>query len=446
MNGSVEYNMPGAFRLNGVLNKLAFTHAIETIIKRHEVLRTCFLSLEGDVVLVIRDDVAFNLEEADLRTQAEQTKVLEELSYQQAIKPFDLTQDCLLRVMLVTLETNEYVVLFNMHHIASDGWSMGVLLREFATLYSSFVSGESSPLAPLAVQYKDYARWQREWLQGKELEQQLNYWRTQLSDIPQIHSLPLDKVRPAQQTFNGKSHNMMVDSTLSGKLQQLCQREGVTLFMLMHSVFALLLSRYSGEQDIVVGSPIAGRAHQDVEPLIGFFVNTLVIRSKVNGGQRFSEHLQMVKQTVLSAYQYQHIPFEMLVEQLNPERSMAYNPVLQIMLSVDNYESTSISLPELELQGMPAAVEQVKFDIELSVMEVNDGLRLNWSYNQDLFMPQTIERFGLHLMQLLKEVEAEPTIMMSSLDMLSKQEREHLLQLGEMNTSKPLPDECIHQL
>ena len=328
--GSRHYNIPEAARILGALDRDAFARALATIVERHESLRTVFQEVRGEPVQGLRGVVDFHLAEQDLSglPAAEREREVGRLAVEDAWKPFDLTRDLLLRVSLLTLSDEEHVALFNMHHIASDGWSMGVLLRELRALYKAYRAGKKNPLQPLVVQYADYASWQRQWLRGEALEDQLSYWRSRLSGLPLLHNLPLDKLRPAQQGFEGGHHIQRVSRELKDRLE-ICGREHrATLFMVLQAAFSVLLHRYSGETDIVMGSPIAGRVHRDLEPLIGFFINTLVLRGDLSGNPRFLDLLEASRQTILDAYAHQHAPFEMLVQELRPERSLRHQPVV----------------------------------------------------------------------------------------------------------------------
>ncbi|WP_261595523.1 condensation domain-containing protein, partial [Pseudoalteromonas holothuriae] len=341
--GSTQYNIPGAYELQGPLNVDAFKQALATLLERHEVLRTHFVSIDGEPRQVIATDYSLPFRHQSLLAldDEEQRKQVQVISDEEASRPFNLSADLMLRVHVLSLSENVHRVLYTVHHIASDGWSMPILHNELNTLYKAYSEQQGNPLPPLEVQYADYALWQRGWLQGEVLDKQLNYWQEQLAEMMPVHSLPLDKARPAQQTFQAKTHIKQIDSQTSQAIRGLCEEQGVTLFMFLETAFAVLLSRYSGESDIVIGTPIAGRTHHALEPLIGFFVNSLVLRTDVSNNPKFSELLQANKRVILDAYSHQHIPFEMLVETLQPERSLAYNPLFQIMFSMQNNDMGS---------------------------------------------------------------------------------------------------------
>jgi amino acid adenylation domain-containing protein len=441
--GSAQYNMPGAFTLNGKLNVAAFEQAIDAIIKRHEVLRTSFISQQGEARQVIQAAFTLALAYTDLTTltgETQQAKVAE-LARIDAAKSFDLTADLLLRVQLLKLGHEQHVVLFNLHHIASDGWSMTVVIREFSELYRAFSQGQVNPLPPLGVQYADYAQWQRHWLSGERLAQQVGYWQQKLAGLPQVHSLALDKPRPVVQSFVGDNHQQLLSSSLTEAVQSLCQRQDVTLFMMLHAALSILLNRYSAQSDIVVGSPVAGRNHQDIEPLIGFFANTLAIRSDLSQNLAFDTYLAQCKQTILDAYSHQDVPFDMVVEALNPQRSLAHGPVVQIVLSLQNNEQVELSLPELTLEGLKGADSAIKFDLELIISESKDGLSLKWAYNVDMFYPETIARMASNFAVLLQSIVATPTKAIHTLDVLSEQEQQTLL-VQWNDTERPYPSDA----
>ncbi|MCJ8269302.1 MAG: condensation domain-containing protein, partial [Psychrosphaera sp.] len=364
---------------------------------------------------------------------------------------FDLSHDLLLRVQLLKLSNQSHVMLFNMHHIASDGWSTGILIREFSTLYSAYVQGKSNPLAPLKIQYADFAHWQRQWLEGDVMASQLNYWTQQLAGIPTVHSLPLDKVRGAQQGFNGKAWPKIINADLSQQINDLCQQQGVTLFMLLQTAFSVLLSRYSNETDIVMGSPIAGRLHQDVEPLIGFFVNTLVLRTNLEQSPTFSDLLQQNKQMILDAYANQSVSFEMLVEAIAPQRSLSHSPLFQVMIVLQNNEQQTLTLPGLELRQVAQQSRNIKYDLELSIAEMANGsLSLSWQYNVDLFDAQRVKRMADNFVVLLESIvktsELTQDQSVNQLTLLTDSEQQDLLiEFNGRQVDYPVQP-CIHQL
>jgi hypothetical protein len=295
----------------------------------------------------------------------------------EASKVFDLQTDIMLRAQLVKIESQAHILLVTMHHIASDGWSMGILINEFSALYGANVRGEGNPLPILELQYADYAHWQRDWLQGEVLDEQLRYWEQQLAGLPVVHSLPLDKARPKMQTFTGAACHNVITTSVSDKLKVLCQQHGATLFMGLHAAFSVLLSRYSNETDIVVGSPIANREQAEVANLIGFFVNTLVLRSDLSDNPNFSTLLNQSKSMLLDAYAHQQVPFEQIVEKLQPERSLNHSALFQVMLVLQNNEEGVLELPDLHLSQLEKSNDIAKYDLTLSIVETTEGLQLS---------------------------------------------------------------------
>jgi hypothetical protein len=350
--GSAHYNIPGALRLTGKLDVDALTGALRSIVERHESLRTCFTEGDdGQPLQVIRPVSEFSIPITDASLLAEGDHEFDYMEFYlaEASKPFDFKVDFMLRAQLVKVAAQEHILLVTMHHIASDGWSMGVLINEFNALYSAYVRGEDNPLPALEIQYADYAHWQRDWFQGEVLDEQVGYWKQQLAELPMVHSLPLDKARPKMQTFSGAMYSSFIGLRVNDKLNGLCQTIGGTLFMGLHAAFSVLLSRYSNETDIVVGSPIANREQAEVANLIGFFVNTLVLRCDLSNNPSFSELLKQSKATLLDAYAHQQVPFEQLVETLQPERSLSHSALFQVMLVLQNNEEGVFELPNLTL-------------------------------------------------------------------------------------------------
>ena len=427
--GSTEYNLPLAFTLVGELNRGAFRQSLQALVERHEVLRTNFVAdSAGMPQQVIREGVQVSVLEHDFRAMpaAIQAEMLHKLGQEEAARAFDLARDVMLRAQIFQLAETRYSVLLSRHHIAVDGWSLGILLRELNTLYNAFCEGRDNPLPALSLQYADYAQWQRSQLQGEQLAQQLAYWSEQLSQLPAVHSLPLDKPRPVTQGFHGKTLHRALGSELLTGLQEYCQAQQVTLFMLLHSAFSVLLHRYSNENDIVIGTPIAGRTHSEVEPLIGLFVNNLVLRSDTKGNPLFSELLQRNKQVVLAAYEHQALPFEKLVEQLQPERNLSHSPLFQILLTLHNNERHAMQLHGLDFALQEAPRNNIMFDLELSAGEDEGQLLLNWNYNLDLFVESSIERLASNFAVLLQSIVSQPHARLSELQVLSQAEREHL--------------------
>ena len=360
---------------------------------------------------------------------------------------FDLSADLMLRAQLLKVSGDNHILLVNMHHIASDGWSMSILINEFSALYSAYSQGQANPFPPLSIQYADYAHWQRNWLQGEVLDHQLGYWTTQLAALPVVHSLPLDHARPSVQSFSGATYSSQLDAVTSESLNRLCLAQGATLFMGLHAAFSVLLSRYSNETDIVVGSPIANREQAEVANLIGFFVNTLVLRSDLSKNPGFTELLNQSKGMLLDAYAHQQVPFEQIVERLQPERSLSHSALFQVMLVLQNNAEGSLELPGLTLSPVAQGGAGIaKYDLTLNVTESAEGLWLGWEYNTDLFEADTIARMAVHFKRLLSSLVSQPEESVFKAEMLSDQERHQLLMEWNDTTTEYPKDKCIHEL
>jgi amino acid adenylation domain-containing protein/non-ribosomal peptide synthase protein (TIGR01720 family) len=441
------YNIPLAIRLSGLPNIKALEDSLNEIIRRHEALRTTFRASGGRPVQVIAEKISLEMPLIDLSGQpkAERELAAKRLASNEAMRRFDFVKGPLFNAALIRLSEDEHILLLTMHHIITDGWSMSVFTAELATLYKAYCIGEASPLAALPIQYADFAHWQREWLQGEILENQVSYWRKQLEGVPVLQLLT-DRPRPSVQTYEGARRNIALSPTLTAALHDLCRRQGVTLFMTMLAAFQTLLFRYTGQEDIVVGSPIANRNRTEIEGLIGFFVNSLAMRTDLSGNPTFSELIRRVQGVALGAYEHQDLPFEKLVERLNPERDMSHNPLFQIMFAIQ-----SLSVEELQLPGLtlsPFSIERVtaSFDIELHLWEKPEGLSGMVVYNIDLFDDATIARLVGHYETLLESIVADPDQRISDVQILSDTERKQVL-VGWNDTSNYYPnDKCIHHL
>ncbi|RJG36973.1 condensation domain-containing protein, partial [Motilimonas pumila] len=448
--GSAHYNMPAALKLSGKLDVVALNQAFTTILSRHESLRTVFAADDaGTPFQLITPAAEFAVEIDDL-SQVEpgpqQLAIAERVTIE-AGKLFDLGNDLMLRAQLLKLAENEHMLLVTMHHIASDGWSMAILINEFKALYSAYVQGLSNPLPALEVQYADYAHWQRNWLQGEVLDSQLGYWEKQLSGLPEAHNLPLDYARPKLQSFVGRTYSSQLDKDTSQALNTLCQAQGATLFMGLHAAFSTLLSRYSNETDIVVGSPIANREQTEVAELIGFFVNTLVLRSDLSENPSFNSLLNQSKTMLLDAYAHQQVPFEQIVERLQPARSLSHSPLFQVMLILQNNEQSILELPDLTLKSVEQQSEGVvKFDLTLNIQESEQGMLLGWEYNTDLFDERSIIRMAGHFNTLLNALISTPDESVFKVEMLNDQERHQLLVEWNDTAADYPKDKCIHEL
>jgi alpha-ketoglutarate-dependent taurine dioxygenase/acyl carrier protein len=442
--GNCAYNIPAAVRLTGVLNVPALQQSLNEIVHRHEALRTTFAMGNEQPIQVIAPSLTLPLPIVDLRElpEAEQQAKVQQLAIKEAQCPFDLERDPLLRATLLQLGETEHIVLLTMHHIVSDGWSMGVLVREVAVLYEAFTCGKPSPLAELSIQYADFAVWQRQWLQGEVLEAQLSYWKQHLAGAPATLNLPTDRSallprgdakgerssaslsRPAVQTFRGATTRFVLPKDLSNAIANLTRKEGVTLFMLLLAAFQTLLNRYTNQDDIVVGTDVANRNRSEVEPLIGFFVNLLVLRTDLSGNPSFRELLKRVREVTLGAYAHQDLPFAKLVEALGTERNLNHTPLFQVLFVLQNAPMPSLELSGLTLTPIEIETGTAKFDLALFMEETEQGIIGTWNYSTDLFNASTITRMSGHLETLLGNIVAQPDTPIKTLEMLSETEKQ----------------------
>jgi amino acid adenylation domain-containing protein len=417
--GSSAYNMPMPVRVRGRLDRAALEQALDEIVRRHESLRTTFAEQDGEPVQVIAPPESFSLPLADLSGLCEEVRRAEERLLAESRRSFDIERGPLFRAALVRLDPEEHVLLLDMHHIISDGWSFGIFFRELSTLYGAFLEGRPSPLAELPVQYADFSVWQREWLQGAVLEEQLTYWRGRLAGSPPALELPVDRLRPAVQAHRGRNSVLVLPAGLTARLRDLSLAVGTSLFMTLLAAFQLLLSRLSGQDDIVVGSPSAGRSRVEVEGLIGLFLNTLVLRTDFSGDPTFRDLLGRVKEVVLGAYRYQAIPFERLLEELQPERQLSRTPIFQVLFNFVSLSDISLELSGLQVEGVRLSQREAKFDFTLYVSELMDSLQLNLVYNADLFEPWRMEEILRQLEHLLLQSTAEPDARIGSLSLVT---------------------------
>jgi amino acid adenylation domain-containing protein len=442
---SSAYNLSGAFRLTGQLNVAALKQSLEEIVRRHEVLRVTFENTDGQARLRIHTAIKVELPVIDMRGCVDREERGRLQAGEEAQRPFDLASGPLLRVRLFRLRDDEHVFLLTMHHIVSDAWSRGLFMRELGTLYGAFRQGQASPLAELPIQYADYAHWQRHWLQGEVLERQLGYWKKRLAGAPASLELPTDRPRPSVQTYRGATFEFGLGEKLTQHVRELSRNEGATLFMTVLATFGVLLSRYSGQTDLVVGSPIANRPRAELEGLIGFFVNTLALRVDLSGSPTFRQLLVRVKQMALDAYTHQDMPFERLVAEVHLVRDMSRTPLFQVMLALQNAPAIPLKLAGLTLERYESPRETAKFDLTLDIVEVGTGLVGSFEYNTDLFDAATIARMVEHLRRLLKSLVRSPDVCVFDLPILTEHEREwHLAQWN--GPDAPLPEVCAHEL
>ncbi|HKG13792.1 MAG TPA: amino acid adenylation domain-containing protein, partial [Pyrinomonadaceae bacterium] len=448
--GSAFYNVPLAVRLTGRLDVGALESTLTEVVRRHEVLRTHFdVAEDGQPVQVIAPPRRVELPPVDLSgwDEGERMAEAQRLAKEEAERAFNLSTGPLLRAGLIRLGEEEHVMLLTMHHIVSDGWSSGILIREVAALYEAYSGGMESPLDELPVQYADFAVWQREYLHGEALGRQLTYWKEQLTGAPAVLELPTDRPRPAVQSYRGANCSTVLDEQVSEGLRELARRQGATLYMVLLAAFQALLSRYTGQSDIVVGTPIANRNRAETEGLIGFFTNTQVMRVGVDGREPFAGLLGRVREACLGAYAHQDVPFEMLVEELQPERSLSYSPLFQVMFVLQNYPLEDIELPGLRLDSLSSGFETTKFDLTLFAVDDGGGrLRLAVEYSTALFDRERMERMLGHMETLLAGVVADPQRPVAALPLLNAAEREQLL--GEWGVVKGEhdPQRCVHEL
>ncbi|ARV60166.1 hypothetical protein BZZ01_17390 [Nostocales cyanobacterium HT-58-2] len=455
------YNISIALRLTGQLNVAILERSINEIVRRHEVLRTTFVTVEGKPCQVIHPAQHKPLPMINLQElpKTELESEIQRLVNEEAQRRFDLAQGPLLRVTLLHINESEHVLLLTIHHIVADGWSRGVFLGELAALYKAFFTEQSSsehptltPLRELPIQYADFAVWQRQWLQGEVLQTQLNYWRQQLESLPMLQ-LPTDRPRPAVQTFTGKRQSLVLPNNLGEALKDISRKEGVTLFMTLLAAFKTLLHRYTGESDIVVGSPIANRNRAEIEGLIGFFVNTLVMRTDLSGDPTFLEFLGRVREMALGAFAHQDLPFEKLVEELQPERDLNYNPLFQVMFQLQDatFQVQNSLTPDLELPGLTLCQLDVDkdttlFDLSLSMGDLPEGLFAVVEYSTDLFDDATITRMLEHFQTLLQGIVAEPNQRLSRLPLLTATEKQQVTVEWNNTVTEYPQDLCIHEL
>jgi natural product biosynthesis luciferase-like monooxygenase protein/amino acid adenylation domain-containing protein len=420
--GSSAYTVPLALRLTGALSVGLLERAFAEIVRRHEVLRTTFEARErGPVQVIAPPSPTIPLPLIDLSADPEREARVQALALEEARRPFDLRRGPLLRLLLVRLAEREHILLVTLHHIVSDGWSMGVLLREVAALH------EGSPLPALPQQYADFAVWQRSWLQGEVLEAQLDHWKRQLAGAPAVLELPLDRPRPATQTFRGAARPAALGPGLSDAMGRLCRHQGVTPFMALLGAWAVLLGRHAGQADVVLGTPIAGRNRREIEPLIGFFVNTLALRLDLSGNPSFSELLEQVRRTALDSFSHQDLPFERIVEEIVAERNLAVSPLFQVMFALQNAPLGELALPGLELSPVGLDAGIAKFDLSLVLQKGEAGFAGTLDYNTDLFDRTTADRMLEQLLVLLAGVVEHPGRRLLELPLLTESERHQVL-------------------
>ena len=436
--GSVAYNIPVQHRFTGHFDVAAFERSLTEVVRRHEVLRTSYLLVDGQPVQKIASPETIRIPVVDLQDLPETVREREvaRLALHDGRQPFNLGKAPLIRVRLLKLAPEEQVLLLTFHHIAFDWWSFGVFENELAVLYDAFLRGdEASPLPELPFQYVDFAAWHREWLQGEILQEQLDYWQAMLNGSLPVE-LPADHPRPTVQTYNGTFLSAALSKKLTEALKTLSRREGITLFATLLAAFKVLLQRYTDQDDVLVGVPVAGRNQCEIEGLLGFFVNTLVMRTELSGNPTFRQLLRRVQETIVGAYAHQDLPFEKLVEALNPERDPSRSPMFQVMFSMLNTPMPPLHLRGLQDKRTITDNSTSKFDLTLYVMEEPQGLAFTCEYNTDLFNADRIERMLGHFQVLLEGIVNDPDLCLSELPLLTAEEHHQLL--VEWN-DKPVP-------
>lgn len=415
--GNPAFNICQSMRLIGLLNVPALEQSFQEVVYRHEILRTTFTVVDGQPLQVINPTTVFKLKLLNLQELSPSQKQTEvsRIANEEIKFTFDLTKDSLLRVNLVQLEAREYALFVSMHHIIADGWSIDVLIREITTLYEAFSRGYSSPLPELPIQYADFAIWQRRWLQGQELDTQIRYWQQQLANsIPELN-LPFDHPRPAIQTYKGEQQSFVIPKAVSDKLKTLNNKEGITLFMTLVAAFNILLHWYTNQEDIVIGTDIANRNQIETKELIGFFVNQIVLRTNLSGNPKFIEILQQVKKTSLEAYAHQYVPFDKLVEVLNPKRNLSHTPLFNVKLVLENTQNPTLEFSGLTITPLAVGKKSSQFDLLLELSETNRGLCGSWVYSTDLFETSTIARMSTNFQALLTKIATYPETHLSEL-------------------------------
>jgi acyl carrier protein len=446
--GGSAYNMPVAVRLKGRLNHPALEQTLSEIVRRHGSLRTTITARDGEICQVIAPPEDTILPVTDLCDLPESERMIEasSLAAADARESFDLSRGPLYRSSLLRLGAEDHILLVTMHHIISDGWGMGVMVREVAELYTAFVEGKPSPLAPLPLQYVDFAHWQRNYLVGETLAAHLQYWKQKLGGTLPVLELQGDRPRHSIQSFRGAGEKLSLSAGLTQRLKARARSEGVTPFMILLAAFKALLYRYTGEEDIIIGSPIANRNRLEVEGLIGFFVNTLVLRTDLSGAPSFRELLDRVRTVALEAYAHQDMPFEKLVEHLQPERSMSRHPLFQVMFQLGNAPMGEASLPGLTLEPVLVEKETTQFDLSLDLVEGEESLWVVAEYSTDLFDSPTIARMLHHFQILLEDAVDNPDRRIGQLSLMTEAEREQLLVHWNNTRKTNLSDQCLPAL
>ncbi|MBM4297515.1 MAG: AMP-binding protein, partial [Deltaproteobacteria bacterium] len=440
---SPAYNIPAAYRPHGSLDISALERSLRQVVERHETLRTKFQSVDGEPAQIVVPSLECKLSLIDL-SKSSDAEVLRWFD-DEAERPFDLSSGPLFRFSLLRRSQAEHVFFLNFHHIIFDGWSMPIFFRELAAAYEAHSHGASVVFPELPIQYADFVLWQREWLQSPAFQSQLCYWHDRLSGIETLN-LPVDHFRSASPATDGARERITIAPELAVRLKALSRQQGATLFMTLLAAFQTLLHRYTGQDDIVVGTPIAGRDCRETEGLVGFFVNMIVLRTDLSNNPTFTQLLKRVRQISLEAYDRQDLPFEMLVQELNPDRSLNQNPLFRTIFSLQSEETFDFQLPGVTARRLELASRTAKFDLGLSVTEVGSALNSSISYRTSMFSAETIRRWLQHYHAVLEAIVTDPDRCIGDLPMLTAAERHQLL-VEWNDTRRDYPsDQCIHRL
>jgi amino acid adenylation domain-containing protein len=427
--GSVGYNMPGAFCLEGQLDIKALEYAFSELIRRHESLRTAFVLVSGEPrqQIIPPQSVQSCVRFSDLSAETNPEQIAKELAYKDALMPFELEKGMLIRVSVLKTAEDRHIMLFNMHHIISDGWSVGIMIKELSFLYNAFRQGRDNPLSPLRIQYKDYAAWQKQFLESKDVEKHRNYWHRKLSGEIPVLNLPADFPRPSMQTFRGELISFQIDAEQTRSLRTLAYTHGASLFMVLLAIVKVLLYRYTAQTEIIVGIPAAGRNHADIEDQIGFYVNTLALRDILDETADFSFLLKQIVQTATDAYEHQAYPFDKLVEELNLRRDFSRSPLFDVMVAMQNAEEMKFHLTGVEITPFLQTSYISKFDLTFNFWENEESVRADIEYNTDLFSRDRIERTASHFRELTHSILTDISTPISRLNILSESEKHRLL-------------------
>ena len=443
-SGSSQYNLMASFKINGVLQIDCLKEALKTLIQRHKALRTIFVNTDGNMYAQLKGGYDFKLQTHDLTTLDLSDQFVAKEIEKLVKHDFDLTSDLLMKGVLFKTGGKHFILTLLFHHIAVDGWSLGLLTKELSELYNAYVCGLSLELPTESVEYADFANWQANWLTSNQFDEQKEYWIKKLKDVPNVHNLPLDRTRPVEQSHMGEKVLQRLNSDMKDEIMHFANEYGATLFMVLNAAFSSLLHRYSNENDIVVGTAVANRDKVEFSQVVGCFVNSLALRSQFSSDLSFTEHLQNTKETLLEAYDNQQFPFERLVEEINPERSLSYSPIFQIMLVLQNNENSSLKMQNVDVEQLDRTSVLSTFDLTLNVNEDETGLNLSWEFSTDVFDAATIERMAHHFENLLGSILACPNQKISKLNLLSENESDKLLNYWAGSEQDFPAGECIH--